>query len=239
MTAEAGLSEIILENVTFRLVEPHIYSVYSEVENIGSYDKFGGIYDLVACNRFYNRAVWGYWIDNFHTVCLDALRSAKDGWVLDAGCGSLAFTAQAYATPFDRPVVLLDQSIRLLRMAKERLINLHGTVPPNMVFLHGDALELPFKAQQFTTIISMNLLHCLNDVSKVLHGFKTVMTEKGTASFTTLIKSGRFADRYLDMLGKAGAVAPRSVDQLLAVFEEAAMPIKYHVTGNMMFMQHI
>ncbi len=37
MAAESALSEIILENVRFRLVEPHIYSIYSQVDNVGSY----------------------------------------------------------------------------------------------------------------------------------------------------------------------------------------------------------
>ncbi|MGO9570830.1 MAG: class I SAM-dependent methyltransferase [Desulfomonilaceae bacterium] len=238
MTAESTLSEIILENVRFRLVEPHIYSIYSQVENVGSYDKFGSIYDVVACNRLYNRLVWGYWTRDFYALGLDALRSAADGWVLDAGCGSLAFTAGTYAQYSERPIVLLDQSIKLLRMAKARLMNVHGGVPPNMVFLHGDALELPFKPKSFTTIISMNLLHCVDDVTKVLQGFKNVMADGATVSFSTLIKSGRLSDSYLNMLGKADALVPRTADQLLAIFDEVAMLVEYHVSGNMAFIYH-
>jgi ubiquinone/menaquinone biosynthesis C-methylase UbiE len=134
--------------------------------------------------------------------------------------------------------VLLDQSMKLLRMAKARLTNLHGSVPPNMVFLHGDALQPPFKPKSFTTIISMNLLHVLDDVRKVLLGFKSVMADGATVSFSTLIKSGRFADTYLNMLGKANAVVPRTADQLLAIFNEVAMPVKHHVSGNMAFIHH-
>jgi SAM-dependent methyltransferase len=235
MAAESTLSEIILENVRFKLIEPHIYSIYSQVENVGSYDRFGSIYDVVACNRLYNRLVWGYWTSDFHSLCLDALTSATDGWVLDAACGSLAFTAGTYVEYTERPIVLLDQSIKLLRMAKARLINLHGSVPSNMVFLHGDALELPFKPKSFTTIISMNLLHCLDDVRKVLLGLKNVMADGATVSFSTLIKSGRLSDNYLNTLGKADALVPRTADQLLAIFDEVAMLVKYRVSGNMAF----
>jgi SAM-dependent methyltransferase len=196
MDAGAALSEIMLENVSFRLIEPHIYSIYSQAENVGSYDRFGSIYDVVACNRLYNRLVWGY---------------------------------------SGRPVVLLDQSIKLLRMAKARLVSLHGSVPSNMVFLHGDALELPFKPKSFTTIISMNLLHCLDEVRKVLFGLKNVMADGATVSFSTLIKSGRLSDSYLNMLGNANALVPRTADQLLATFDGAGMPVQYRVSGNMAF----
>ncbi len=52
MIDEERLSEIIPENVSLRLVEPHIYSLHSAGENTSSYDRiFGVIYDLVACNR--------------------------------------------------------------------------------------------------------------------------------------------------------------------------------------------
>ena len=54
------LSELLKDATDLRLVEPHIYSVYPEHEQSNAYDKFGRIYDVVACNRLYNRIVWGY-----------------------------------------------------------------------------------------------------------------------------------------------------------------------------------
>jgi hypothetical protein len=58
------------------------------------------------------------------------------------------------------------------------------------------------------------------------------MTEGGRAFFSTLIKSGRISDHYLDMLGKAGAVVPRTAGQLSGIFDEAAMPIEYVMSGE-------
>ena len=142
-----------------------------------------------------------------------------------------------------RPVFRATYSVvgsvhETLRMAKARLINLHGSVPPNMVFLHGDALELPFKPKSFATIISMNLLHVLDDVKKALLGIKSVMADGATVSFSTLIKSGRLSDNYLNMLGNADAVVPETAGQLLAIFDEVAMPVQHRVTGNMAFIYH-
>ena len=235
MIDEARLSEIISTNVTIRLIEPHIYSVSSSDENINSYDKMGSIYDSVACNRFYNRLVWGYWTSNYHSLCENALNSSKSGWVLDAGCGSLAFTAKTYVNYSQRPIILLDQSIVMLKMAKTRLIRLNGEVPANMLFMHGDALKLPFKPKSFNTIISMNLLHVFEDVTKVIAGVKNVLQDKGTMAFSTLVLNDRFADKYLHMLAKTGEVVPRNVTQLLEAFNGLDVPIKYSIRGNLCF----
>jgi ubiquinone/menaquinone biosynthesis C-methylase UbiE len=238
MIDEQRMSEIMSSDVSLRLVEPHIYSLYASDQSINSYDKMGTVYDLVACNRVYNRLLWGYWTSDFHSLCLQALTSSKCGWVLDAGCGSLAFTARAYAGYSERPVVLLDQSITMLRMAKTRLIKLSGSVPANMVFLRGDALDLPFKPKSFDTIISLNLLHVLQEVQKGLLGIKNVLADGGTISLTTLILNNRFADKYLHMLAKTGEVIPRNADQLLEFFANLHMPIEYRIQGNMAFIHH-
>ena len=209
MIDEKRLSEVISKNVCIRFVEPHIYSVFPNEENMNSYDKmFGDFYDFVACSRFYNRLVWGYWTGDYYSLCRSALASSTDGWVLDAGCGSLAFTARAYANDTRRSVVLLDQSLRLLRIAKSRLIKLNGHVPENMVFVHGDAL---------------------------LQEMRNGLSDGGAIFLTTLIENNRFADRYLRMWGKAGEVVPRNADQLFAVFNALDMPVKYRIKGNMAF----
>jgi ubiquinone/menaquinone biosynthesis C-methylase UbiE len=240
MIDEKRLSEVLCEDLILRLVEPHIYSIYSPGEDINiSYDKkFGAFYDLVACNRFYNRLVWGYWTSDYHSLCLDALRSTTDGWVLDAGCGSLAFTAKTYVNYSERPIVLLDQSLKLLKIAKSRLVKLNGKVPANIVFLHGDALQLPFKPKSFSTVISLNLLHVLEDAKKVLFELRNAVADGGTISLTTLIENNRLADKYLHMWGKAGEVVPRNANQLFAIFDALNMPTEYRIKGNLAFIYY-
>lgn len=239
MVDEQQLSEVISSDVRLRTVEPHIYSLYSSDKGINSYDRMmGAVYDLVACNRVYNRLVWGYRTSEFHALCHKALTSSARGWILDAGCGPLAFTARAYAGYSKRPVVLLDQSITMLRMAKTRLMKLTGAVPANMVFLCGDALELPFKPKSFDTIISMNLLHVLDDVQKVVLGIRKVLADGGTISFTTLVLNDRFADKYIHMLARMGEVIPRKADRLLEAFDNLHMRVECRIQGNMAFLQH-
>lgn len=228
------LSALLSPNVDIRLIEPHIYSVLTDIEVGNTYDtQFGNIYDWVACNPIYNRLLWGYSVAIFASITNDALRSSKKGNVLDLGCGSLAFTAKTYIQYSERPVFLVDQSLKMLRIAKSRLIKINRTVPSNMVFLHADALRLPFHEKSFNTIISENLLHCLDDTKNLLKGLKDILSEDGKVYFTTLVKGNRLADRYLGALANAGKLVSRSMGDHQTIFEQLGMPIKYEINGNM------
>ena len=232
---ESNLSQLLLKDANLRLIEPQIYSVSLNTEEPNFFDKLARFYDLVICNPFYNRLVWGYSVTSYATFIQQSLISSSDGWILDAGCGSLAFTAKTYIKYSERPVVLLDQSLKLLKIAKSRIIKLNGNVPTNMVFIHGDALQLPFKPESFNTIISLNLLHVLNDLDIAIQGFRNVMTAKGTMSFTTLVKNDRLADKYFERFEKAGEVIARNIGEIQAVFDALGMPLKYNIVGNLAF----
>jgi SAM-dependent methyltransferase len=236
---ENDLSALLPENADLRLVEPHIFSVLSDIEVSSTYDtQFGNIYDWVACNPIYNRLIWGYSITIFASIAHDALRSSNTGNVLDLACGSLAFTAKTYIQYSERPVVLVDQSLKMLRIAKSRLIKINGTVPDNMVFLHADALRLPFREKSFDTIISENLLHCLDDTKSLLKGLKNILSEDGKMYFTTLVKGNRFADRYLEALANGGKLVSRSMGDHQTIFDQLGMTIKCSINGNLAFIYY-
>lgn len=231
---EKELSALFSENTGIRLIEPHIFSVLSDIEVTNTYDTpFGNIYDRVACNPVYNRLIWGYSVSIFSAIAHDALRSSKKGNVLDLGCGSLAFTAKTYIQYSERPVVLVDQSLKMLKIAKSRLIKINRTVPGNTVFLHADALRLPFREKSFDTIISENLLHCLHDTKILLKGLKNILSVDGRMYFTTLVKGSRFSDRYLEVLAAGGKLVSRNMGDHQTTFNQLGMPIKYNINGNL------
>jgi SAM-dependent methyltransferase len=238
MLAAEKLSEILLPEISPRLIEPNLYSLSAPGENSNAYDQGGALsfYDKVACNRLYNRLVWGYSTSDYHTLCREALNSPTAGWVLDAGCGALAFTAKTYAAYTARPVVFLDQSLTLLTLAKSRLARLHGRVPDNAVFLHADVLSLPFKPESSGTIIALNLLHVIPDIKNLLQNLRQTLLPGGTMTFTTLIANHRLADRYLHLWANAGELIPRTADQLLAEFAALDMPVSYRIQGSMAFL---
>jgi ubiquinone/menaquinone biosynthesis C-methylase UbiE len=182
--------------------------------------------------------MWGYSIKDYVTLCEDALASSSEGWVLDLACGSLAFTAEIYANCLNRPVVFLDQSLKLLRKGKSRLERLKGNISENLFFLHADALQLPFKANIFHTVISLNLLHCIDDVKKALKEIKRVLTDGGNSAITTLVQSSRWSNRYLNMLAGSGALISRSPDELLSAFNEMEMQVKHEIKGNLAIIKY-
>jgi ubiquinone/menaquinone biosynthesis C-methylase UbiE len=240
MSTPPLLSEILLEDVRLDLVEPGIYSVYPPGAMPGSYDSFGAstIYDVVACNRFYNWLMWGYSVTGYAALCENALSVFSEGWVLDLACGSLAFTAKPYARLSGRPVVFLDQSLKLLRKGKSRLVKLTGNIPGNMCFLHADALHLPFKDNAFQSIICLNLLHCLSDPKPVLREIKRVLAANGNSALTTLVRSNRWSNRYMDMLAGSGALVSRSSRELLSALNEAGFQVTCEVKGNLAFIKY-
>lgn len=232
---EKELSALLLENTILRSVEPSIYSVLPDNESGNEYDtQFGFIYDLVACNPIYNRLVWGYSVKLFPQIAADALRSSPEGNVLDLGCGSLAFTAKVYSQYTGRPVVLADQSLKMLRMAKSRIIKQNGKVPDNLAFLHSDALNLPFQENAFETIISENLLHCLDETSILLRQLRNMISENGKIYFTTLVKTDRLADKYLQALADSGKLISRTVADHKETFKQIGLAATYQTKGNLL-----
>jgi len=181
--------------------------------------------------------MWGYSIKEYSALCEDRLASSSEGWVLDLACGSLAFTAEIYANYSNRPVVFLDQSLKLLRKGKSRLEKLMGSISENMFFLHADALQLPFKDNIFNTVISLNLLHCIDDVNTALKEIKRVLTDDGNSAITTLVKGNRWSNRYLEMLGGSGALIPRTFDELSSVFKNVDMQVTHKIRGNLAFIK--
>jgi ubiquinone/menaquinone biosynthesis C-methylase UbiE len=229
------LSAMLLENIDLRCVESHIYSVLPNHYSDNGYDtRFGSIYDWVACNPIYNRLIWGYSISIFRQTAHKALQSTTVGNILDIGCGSLAFTAKTYSEYPDRPMVLVDQSLKMIRMGKSRLIKQNGKVPDNLVFLHADALNLPFREEAIETILSENLLHCLDDTSVLLEQLKRIRSKKGKMFFTTLVNNNRFADKYLGALAASGKLVSRTVADHKAIFEQIGISAKYETAGNLL-----
>lgn len=230
------LSDLCSPEVVLYSVEPHIFSVYPESRPVHHYDQNVPFYDRVIGNRFYNHLMWGYSISELLEFTRAALASRTSGWVLDAGCGSLVFNAGIYAGYNERPVLMLDESIQMLRAAKSRLLGLCGEVPSNVVFLQGDILQLPFRPRCFSTVISMSVLHVIEEMRLMIEELFSRLGEDGNLSLTSLVLGRSFGDRYLRYIYRSGGVAsPRNPDQILRIFSQLGIPSDHYLRGNMLF----
>lgn len=132
-------------------------------------------------------------------------------------------------------MVLADQSLKMLRLAKSRMTKLNGKIPDNMVFLHADALALTFRPQSFSTILFQNLLHCFEDTRKLLTGIKELLTADAGMFFTTLVRNNRMADGYLKALTDSGKLVSRTIEDHKKIIDELKIPMQCEISGNMAF----
>src|SRR4051812_35220287 len=110
------LYDFLEKGRSFKLIEEGIYSVLDTPSHVHPYDKRATLYDFLVRTRIYNRLFWGAFPDHYIAFARVADNSQLQGPILDAGCGSLLFTAKAHLE-CGRVVVACDQSIDMLRRA--------------------------------------------------------------------------------------------------------------------------
>ncbi|HJP93831.1 MAG TPA: class I SAM-dependent methyltransferase [Pyrinomonadaceae bacterium] len=209
------LRTLLKRDHALRLVERDIYSLLDERSRHSEYDGKSWLYDRVVGNGLYNRIMWGSTPEHYRIFAHEAVQSRSGGWILDAGCGSLLFTAEAYAQS-ERPVVACDRSLGMLLQARDRLAKQKGDVGSRVIFLQVDLDEMPFLANSFETVLSMNFIHHQEDSALTIENFRSVLTKTGVVYLTTLVQSGRLiGGLYLDCLHGLGWIAkPRQSETI-------------------------
>ncbi len=237
MDALEELKNVLAEQRTVRLIEDDIYSVLPDTSVQHHYDKRAALYDAVVKTWLYNFVMWGTSPVHYVQFARQALNSARDGMFLDAGCGSLLFTARLYVDS-NRRIVAFDQSLAMLRRARERLRKLLGCVPEHIRLLQADLSDLPFRRKSFRTILCLNVLHQFADATALVSGLNELLSESGNLYLTSLISNNRIiGDWYLKALHRTGEfVPPRSERELRELFVNAfGERMDYAQNGNMAF----
>ena len=229
------LKDIVREDRSVRLVEEDIYSVLPDTSVRHHYDKRATLYDSFVRTRLYNLVMWGTSPDQYVEFARQALNSTSDGMFLDAGCGSMLFTASTYASS-DRHIVAFDQSLAMLRRARQRLRKLAGRVPEHIRLLQADLNDLPFRQKRFRTVLCLNVLHQIADAAGLVSGLTGLLSESGDLYLTSLVSTNRtIGDWYLKALHRTGEfVRPRNELELKELFG-FSQRISYVEKGNMAF----
>jgi ubiquinone/menaquinone biosynthesis C-methylase UbiE len=231
------LKEVLSEGCIIRLVEDDIYSALPDARHTHLYDRRAAAYDSVVSTWLYNRVMWGTSPLDYVEFARAAVVSHPAGRMLDAACGSMLFTAQVYLAS-NRQVIAFDQSLRMLRRARARLIELAGSVPERILLLQADLSNLVFRPETFHTILCMNVLHQFAGAGEMIPKLRVLLANGGQLYLTSLVSNGRYiGDRWLGTLYKTGEfVRPRSGVELNKLLDESlGQEVSYRMKGNMAF----
>jgi ubiquinone/menaquinone biosynthesis C-methylase UbiE len=237
MDASDELKEVVTQERSVRLIEQDIYSVLPDTSVEHHYDKRAALYDLVVSTRLYNSVMWGSSPRDYIEFARLALNSSPGGKFLDAGCGSLLFTARIYADS-NHQIIAFDQSLAMLRRARQRLIKLAGCVPKHIRLLQADLSDLPFRRESFRTVLCLNVLHQFADASALISNLNELRSNNGSLFLTSLVSNNRTVGNwYLKVLHRTGEfVPPRDERELRELFHQE---VSYDVKGNMAFVSNV
>jgi len=141
-----------------------------------------------------------------------------------------------YAEANNECVILFDRSIGMLKKGRARLRKLCGRVPKNIVFLHGDVFDLPFKEAVFDTVASFGLLHIFEEKVGLLAELERSKKASGKMFFSMLVGNSIPGRKYLELLRKAGEVAEcHSSESLAELLLRSPFDYKLETIGNMAF----
>lgn len=237
MKAIDALHNVLDKKRKLLLVEKDIYSVLPD-EKAAHYDKIAGVYDLVVGMNLYNALMWGCPPKYYTEFARQALDSSKTGLFLEAGCGSMLFTAQAFCES-ERTIIAFDKSLEMLRRARKRLLVKNNSVPPNIILLQADVFDLPFSVGSFQTVLSIAIMHLFEDSTNFVKILRGLMMDKGSLYITGLALTGRLTDAYLSFLGKTGfggIAPPKAEKQLKEIFRELfGGHATFQTRGNFIF----
>ena len=188
------LADTLGDDARPRLADEGIWSVLPEDAEETEWDSIGPTYDRVARTRLYTGLAWGANPADFTAYAREAMEATDDGGLLDVACGSLTFTDDVYAGA-PRPVVLVDRSITMLQMGRERLAKRGGSNRggnPQLALLHADGLDLPFRDETFTTVACHGALHVFEDLGSAVAELHRCLAPGGRLFLTSLVDTGRW-----------------------------------------------
>ncbi|HTU64052.1 MAG TPA: class I SAM-dependent methyltransferase, partial [Polyangiales bacterium] len=189
-------------------------------ERVKAYDMGAWFYDAVVGSRLYHHVVWGMSPMEHTRFCERALAAPIEGPILDAGCGSLLFTAPCYGAGV-RELTLLDASAGMLARARQRLDSAEAK------FVQGDLRALPFANASFRKLFHFGVLHCIDESERVLSELSRVARPGAQLFLSCLTLSERkLSNSFLQRLHRAGHVAsPLPARTVLSQIERAGFTL--------------
>ena len=233
-----SLRAALRDGASLRQAEPEIWSALPADLASARYDGIAMRYDRVVSHPVYLRLAWGTRFEHEEQFAARALASSREGRVLDAGCGSLCFTAGAHLAS-GRDTLLLDLSLGMLRLARDRIVARAGGVPERIALLQADAVAPPLRDGAFRTVLCPGILHLFADPSPLLRRLDALCEPAGSIFLTCLVTDRAFGRAYLRLLARSGEVGLLSAAASLRERVERATgrPTRCERVGNMAYLE--
>ena len=229
--------ELIENNNKIKEIESDLFSALENIKG-SAYDNKAKMYEKLVGSKLYNKLFWGTQPKDYTNFAKEAILNST-GTSLDIGCGGLIQTFDVYANS-NQNYILLDHSIEMLRIAKNRLTNHCGRIPKNINLLQADAFQLPFENASFDNIVSFGMIHCFENKSDFVNETLRVLKPKGIFYFSTMTSDRLISKYYMNILRKQKEFGePLSSQQILSLFTAKVSNIKHYKRGNMLFINGI
>lgn len=203
------------------------------------YDRIGRVYDPLIRTTAYNRIVWRSSPVEYRAFAERVFSDRRTGAHVELGCGGLAFTAGLYREDRGRPVILVDQSLVMLRIARGRLIDRDGRLPSHVVLARGDARELRASGAIASTVLAMLVLHVVDDGPGFLSTLNSLADpECATLGVASIFRGGsRRGDAWLRVFEATHELTGRSLPEIERM-TSAAIPgvLTAETSGSMSFL---
>lgn len=218
-------------------VEPGIWQQCGVGADGAQYDSIGDAYHQVAGLEIYHRVFWGVSTREYREFAQAALTACGEGVLLDAGCGSMLFTARAHQANERGAVIGTDASLKMLRLARARVAPYEDL--RRVAFLKANVLRTPFRPGVFDVVICLHVAHVLADLEGLLGEVRRVLKPGGTLFLTSVVMVDHWRDRYLRFLFGRGVMASprRREDILAAIRAQFGTEPDAYVIGSMLFAQ--
>ena len=165
------------------------------------------------------KGIFGPGMADEHRIARLLLALAPGDGVLDVACGPGNFSREfARAVGETGLVVGIDASRPMLERAVR---DAPAAGVDNLAFVHGDAVELPFRDQSFDAVCCFAAFHLFGDPFKALDHMRRVLTPGGRiALFTTCRGRSAPLRTFEAVAGRRGGMRMFEQDEITGALEQ-------------------
>jgi ubiquinone/menaquinone biosynthesis C-methylase UbiE len=181
------------------------------------------------------KGLFGPGMGDEHRIARLLLALARGDGVLDVACGPGNFTREFARVVGDEGLAVgIDASRPMLEQAVRRAVT---AGVDNMVFIHGDAVALPFRDRSFDAVCCFAALHLFADPGVALDHMRRVLTPGGRVALFTTCRGRSAPLRTLESAigGRSGMRMFEQHEVMEALAARGFVEIRQRISGFTQF----